>query len=250
MSARRVVMVSGAGSGLGRALAAKFVEAGCVVVGLGRTESTLAETKALIQSRLFEYHVVDVADYAAVKRTADEVFATHGRIDYLFNSAAVYPRINFLDETANQWAAAIDVNVNGPANCCKAVLPWMIRNGFGRIYNVGSFADRGPIRDSAAYSCSKGALHALGLAIQADIAGRGVDVEVHEWVPGHLRTQMSGFTGIDPDVSAAWAVAIAGLPPFGGSRLFVNDRLWLPPRGLRGRVKDLLTLRFLRGRGA
>ena len=248
MLSRRVAIVTGAGSGLGRALAKKLVESGCIVFGLGRTQAALIETERLIDSQSFAYRCVDVVDFPAVKRVCEEIIAAHGKIDFLFNNAAVYPRIGFLDETPEQWAAALDVNVNGPANCCKAVLPLMIQRGFGRIYNVGSFADRGAVPKSAAYACSKGALHALGTAIQADIAGLGVDVEVHEWVPGHLRTQMSDYTGIDPGISAAWGVEIAALPPFGGSRLFVNDKLWVPPRGLRGRVKDMLTLRFLRKR--
>lgn len=243
---RGVVIVTGAGSGLGRSLSSKFAKSGFRVYGFGRNEATLAETEYIIGSELFSYRCVDVSDFSTVKRACDLIVSDCGRIDYLFNNAAVYPKINFLDETAEQWSAAIDTNINGPANCCKAVLPIMIRARFGRIYNLGSFANLGPIRNSAAYSCSKGAIHALGLAIQADIADLDVDVEVHEWVPGHLSTQMSDFTGIDPAISAEWGLAIATMPKFGKSQLFVNDRLRLPHKGIKRRVMDLLTLRFLR----
>ena len=239
-----IAIVTGAGSGLGRALSAKLVDAGCVVTGFGRTEASLAETSKLIASERFSYHVIDVADHLAVERACAEISERHGRIDFLFNNAAVYPRVSFLDESPNDWARAIAININGPANCCKAVLPIMIKNGFGRVFNVGSFADRRPIAKSGVYSCSKGALHALGTAIHADMADREVDVEVHEWIPGHLSTQMSGFTGIDPSVSAEWGIRIAGAPALGESRVYVNDKLWEPPRGIRGYVKDLLRRPF------
>lgn len=242
----RIVVISGAGSGLGRALSEKFIAAGAFVIGFGRTESALEETAGKIGSDRFSWQHVDVSNFRQVAAACAKIDQAHDRIDILFNNAAVYPRISFIDETAGQWADALSVNVNGPANCCKAVLPVMIRNGFGRIYNMGSFADRAPIADSAAYSCSKGAVHALGPAIQADLEKLQVDVEVHEWVPGHMRTKMSDFTGIEPEVSAQWALKIADMPSLGRSALFVNDSLWVPPRSLRGRVKDLLTLRFLR----
>ena len=242
----RVAVITGAGSGLGRALAKRFVESGAIVYGFGRTVASLSETHRQIDSSRFDFRCVDVADFARVKSACDEIVGLHGRIDFLFNNAAVYPRLSFLEETAAQWSDALAINVNGPANCCKAVLPAMLQAGFGRIFNVGSFADRGPIKASAAYSVSKGALHSLGASIQADIADLGVDVEVHEWIPGHLRTQMSGFTGIEPEISAQWAIAIASTPPLGGSRLFINDKLWVPPLGIRGRIKRLLTLGFLR----
>jgi NAD(P)-dependent dehydrogenase (short-subunit alcohol dehydrogenase family) len=99
----------------------------------------------------------------------NETKSRFGRIDILFNNAAIYPKVSFLEESAQDWARAIDVNVNGVANCCKAVLPLMIAAGTGRIYNIGSFADLNPIENSAAYSASKGAVRALTKAIARDL---------------------------------------------------------------------------------
>jgi NAD(P)-dependent dehydrogenase (short-subunit alcohol dehydrogenase family) len=244
----KVVAITGAGSGLGRALSIQFAEQGCRVVGFGRRQSSLEETKSKAAAGRFEYRVVDVKDFAAVESAVRDIVARHGRIDFLFNNAAVYPKVSFLEESAQAWAEAIAINVNGPANCAKAVLPFMIEAGFGRIYNVGSFADGAPIPRSAAYSCSKGAIHALSKAIAADIADLGHDIEVHEWVPGHLNTQMSGFTGIDPAISAQWAVTLVQRPSSAGrSLLFVNDREMAPPKGIRQRIKEKLF--FWRPRG-
>ncbi|MBT8423019.1 MAG: SDR family NAD(P)-dependent oxidoreductase [Gammaproteobacteria bacterium] len=243
MLANKVVMITGVGSGLGRALSAAFAAEGSRVIGIARREESLRETAALIESDAFSGHVADVASFDEIAA----VVARYERIDIAFNNAAVYPRISFLDESSADWARAIDVNVNGVANVCKALLPGMIANGYGRIYNVGSFADVAPIADSAAYSASKGAVRALTKAIAADLRGGDADIEVHEWVPGHLKTQMSGFTGIEPEVAAAWGVQLAAVEHARTPNcIFENDREWLPPKGLKQRVLDKLRalLRF------
>lgn len=239
MRADSVVMITGCGSGLGRALCQAFIEEGCYVIGIGHRESTVRETESLVESDRFHAMVADVADFAAVEDAVAQTVARFGRIDVLFNNAAVYPKDSFLEESATAWSRAIDTNVNGVANCCKAVLPHMIGAGFGRIYNLGSFADVAPIPNSAAYAASKGAVHALTKAIAQDLLPVEADIEVHEWIPGHLNTRMSDFTGIDPAVSAGWAVQIASIPHARQkSCIFENDHEWLPPRGMRQRIKD------------
>lgn len=245
--ANTVVVITGAGRGLGAALVGAFSEAGATVIALGRNADALQSVTAAADASRCHWRVMDVADGRAVRDCFAALAAEFGRLDILFNNAAVYPKENFLDQSAESWDAAIATNVLGVANCCRAVLPIMIENGYGRIFNVGSFADGSPIEDSSAYSASKGALHALTKSISVDIAALGLDIEIHEWVPGHLNTRMSGFTGIDPKVSAAWAVDLAiQRHESHHSRLFVNDAEQLPPRRLKDRVLDRLLLR--RGR--
>ena len=235
----KVVVVTGAGSGLGRALAVAFAGQGCHVAGIGRHAGTLEETAGLIEPGHFSPYVADVSVYDDVQNVITEIFQKNNGIDIVFNNAAVYPKRNFLQESPDEWQAAMAINVNGVAYVCKAVLPAMIKAGFGRIYNVGSFADISPIADSAAYSASKGALRSLTKGIAADLHQVDGDIEVHEWIPGHLNTQMSGYTGIDPARAAEWAVAIAKQPHARTRNcIFENDREWLPPRGLRQRVRD------------
>lgn len=241
MSETKTIVITGVGSGLGQALAVALAKQGCLVLGIARRQEALQDTAAAIGSGRFEGQVADVADFGVVGKVIDAWVARHGRIDVLFNNAAVYPRSSFLDESAADWARAIAINVNGVANCCKAVLPHMLNAGFGRIYNVGSFADLAPIADSAAYSASKGAVRALTKAIAADIRHLPADIEVHEWIPGHLRTRMSGFTGIEPAVAAEWGVRLVNMPHARTRNcIFENDREWLPPKGLKQRIKDKL----------
>lgn len=237
----KIVVVTGAGSGLGRELAIKFTTAGARVIGFGRNINKLKETGELIENSLYEYFCVDVSNYEQVKEACDKVIHKHSRIDILFNNAAIYPKINFLDESPEEWSQAINVNITGVANCCKVILPVMIKHNFGKIYNLGSWADIAPIPNSAAYSCTKGAIHALTKAIHADIAHLNLNIEVHEWIPGHLKTKMSEYTGMEPSISAQWGLDIANRASTPSrSCIFTNNHEWHPQKSLKQKVKSLM----------
>jgi NADP-dependent 3-hydroxy acid dehydrogenase YdfG len=233
----KVVVITGAGGGLGRELAKAFCAQGGKVMGLGRSTNKLNETKCIISEGKFEVHCADVGDFAQVENVVTQIIDKHGRIDVLFNNAAVYPKVNFLEESARDFAQALLINVVGVANTCKAVLPSMIENNFGRIFNLGSWADRAPIADSAVYSAAKGALHALTRAIAVDIAHYDADVEIHEWLPGHLNTQMSDFSGMNPAVAAEWAVEIASKPHASKRNcIYEQNWEWQPPKSLKQKL--------------
>ncbi|MFT5083122.1 MAG: NAD(P)-dependent dehydrogenase (short-subunit alcohol dehydrogenase family) [Lentisphaeria bacterium] len=236
----KVVVITGAGSGLGRELAKAFCREGATVVGLGRSADSLAKTKAAMDNGLFHSYSVDITQDEELNDAVAKIISDHGRIDVLFNNAAVYPKINFLDESASQFASALASNLNSVAFCCKAILPHMLKQNFGRIYNVGSWADIAPIVNSAVYSCTKGGLHALTKAMAKDIAQQDKNVEVHEWIPGHMNTQMSEYTGMDPRVPAAWAVAMVSRTNTSKNHIFDGDSIWLPPRSLKQKLKAKL----------
>jgi NAD(P)-dependent dehydrogenase (short-subunit alcohol dehydrogenase family) len=239
----RIVVVTGAGAGLGRTLAVGLARHGWVVEGLGRRREALDETRALAGER-FSAQLVDVADPAAVQAAVDAIAARHGRIDVLINNAAVYPKLAFLEQDAAAWMQVMAINVGGVANGCRAVLPLMMRQGTGCIINVGSFADKAPIAGSSAYAASKGAVRALTKAIAADLGGAYPGIAIYEWIPGSLNTQMSDFTGMDPALCVPWAIRLIELPPAGRPRIFEEGEEHLPPRGLRERL--LAKLRFWR----
>jgi len=239
----KVVVITGAGSGLGREMAKAFCSRQAKVIGLGRSKEKLQQTADAIADGEFQSYSVDVGDAQQVSEAFADIIAKQGRIDILFNNAAVYPKINFLEETANQWSDALATNVSGVANCCKAVLPSMLQHNFGRIFNLGSWAHLGPIADSALYSCAKGAVHVLTKAIAVDLADHhpDTDVEIHEWIPGHLNTQMSDYTGMDPAIAAGWAVDIATKPPAPKkTSIYEQNWEWQPPKSLKQRILSTL----------
>lgn len=240
----KVVVITGACGGLGSELVKQFLLEGSTVVGLARSHSSLDKMAQELSSEKFHPHTLDVSDSSAVSQCFDAIARDLGGVDVLFNNAAVYPKVNFLNESPEEWMDAIAINLGGVANCCKAALPQMLEKGYGRIYNLGSFADRGPIENSSAYSCSKGGLHGLTKAIAKDVEAlnSSADIEIHEWIPGHLKTQMSDFTGMEPSLSASWGVRIARGEIRAGSKcsIFELDHEWLPPKSLKHKIKEAL----------
>jgi NAD(P)-dependent dehydrogenase (short-subunit alcohol dehydrogenase family) len=235
-----IVVLTGAGSGLGRVLAAGLVERGATVVGLGRHAESLSETATLIDNDRFSWQVLDVSEMAAVSRAVNAIAERFGKIDVLINNAAVYPKISFIEQDADSWMQSIAINLGGPANCCRAVLPYMLRQARGRIINVGSFADLAPIANSSAYAASKGALRALTKAIGSELADQFPDIVCIEWIPGHLNTQMSDYTGMDPAVCVDWAIDIIEMPANGCARIFQGNHEHLPAKSIKTRVKERL----------
>ncbi|MCC5870680.1 MAG: SDR family oxidoreductase [Gammaproteobacteria bacterium] len=229
---------------MGQALVRAFLDAGFRVAGLGRTGEPPDEMATLLSEDRFRWYQVDVADSASVEAAFARILRDSQRIDVLFNNAAVYPRTSFLETSLKDWVRTIEVNLLGAVYCIRAVLPAMMRTGYGRIFNVGSFADGSPIPRSSGYAVSKGGLHALSKAVAADIRDMNLDVQIHEWIPGHLKTRMSEYTGLDPSISASWAVKLVLEDKASSdSVLLVNDKEYVPPKRLKDRVLDLLRFR-------
>lgn len=237
----KTVVITGCNRGLGRALVEAFGNEGALVCGIARDSSSIDQMQSECSTFEFIGRTADVGDFAQVNESIEGFYERTRQLDYVFNNAAVYPKENFLEQSVDSWDSALRTNVIGPANVCRAVLPHMIYAGFGRIYNVGSWADLMPIERSSSYSTSKGGIHALTKAIAADIAHLHLDIEVHEWIPGHLNTRMSDFTGIDVSVSAGWAVELVKREASSKSVIFENDQEWIPPKRLKERVLEKLT---------
>lgn len=239
----RVIIITGAGAGLGRALARGAAARGDVAVAIGRDGPALAETGRGLDPARFDARIADVADFAALEAAIAAAIARHGRVDGLFANAAVYPRGFLVDQPVAVFMEALAVNVGGVAAACRAVLPAMTDRARGRIVTVGSFADRGPLADSAAYSASKGALHALTRAIAAEVGTDFPDLLVNEWVPGALATRMGVADGIAPETAAGWGLDLLDLPAGGPTgRIFNGQQMEEEPLSLRRRVLRKLRL--------
>ena len=175
----KIAVVTGAGSGIGRATAHALLEAGLTVVLAGRRREMLDETAALAQARPPRTLVVptDVRDPAAVAALFNRVKESYGRIDLLFNNAGTSTRgIAFEDLTFEQWSDVVATNLTGSFLCAQHAFRMMKSQEpqGGRIINNGSVSAHVPRRHSAPYASTKHALTGLTRSLSLD--GRQYDI--------------------------------------------------------------------------
>ncbi len=169
----RTAVITGGASGLGRACAARIVDEGGRVVIWDVNAAQLEEAQRDTRAEWEE--CVDVADSNAVEQAAIRSHARLGRIDILINSAgitgATTPVIDFPLEA---WRRVIDINLNGVFYCCRAVIPWMVAQGYGRIVNVSSVAGKEGNPNASAYSASKAGVIGFTKSLGKELATKGV----------------------------------------------------------------------------
>lgn len=205
--------VTGAGSGIGRAVAVGLAKEGYSVVALGRRKAALEETAAGHPG----IHVVplDVSRPEDCKAVFARIAQEIGRVDGLVCCAAIYPKVHFFDQTPESFNDTIVINVCGVTNVIREVLPGMLERNLGRIVVLGSLADNSPISTALGYSASKGALHAVvkGLAVEID-RFRYPNVLINELLPGATLTAMCDF-GQTPDEVVPCVLNLVNFPSGG-----------------------------------
>jgi NAD(P)-dependent dehydrogenase (short-subunit alcohol dehydrogenase family) len=200
MTDRRVIVLTGATRGLGRALVPHFVKAGHAIAGCGRS----AEHVAKLQKQFGPPHrfaVVDVTDAAAVEAWAKEVLAQLGLPDLLINNAAVMNRLAPLWAIpAAEFDRVIDVNVKGVVNAVRAFVPSMVARESGVIVNLSSGWGRSTSPEVAPYCASKFAVEGLTLAMAQELPKGMAAVPLN---PGVIDTDM---------LRSAWGTDAGGYP--------------------------------------
>jgi NADP-dependent 3-hydroxy acid dehydrogenase YdfG len=179
----RTVVVTGASSGIGRALACELVEQGARVIAAARSSDRLRELAAELGGGLVPVPT-DVADTDAVDRLA----AAAGPVDIVVNNAGLGYVEPFLESDPARWRQTLDTNLFGALLVARAFLPAMLEAGRGLIVNVGS-TSAGGWPYLAVYAASKAALHAVSVALDREHAGRGVRITYIEIGP----TGSTGF---------------------------------------------------------
>ncbi len=189
-----VAVVTGAGSGIGRAVAVALFDAGFDVVLAGRRKTTLDDTEAACTSRLGRVLALetDVTDVGQVTRLFDRTREAFGRVDVLFNNAgASAPAVPFDEISAEQWKAVVDVNLTGAFLCAQAAFRLMKaqRPMGGRIINNGSISAAVPRPFSAPYTATKHAITGLTKSLSLD--GRPFDIACSQIDIGNAATEMT-----------------------------------------------------------
>lgn len=170
-----MAVVTGAGSGIGRATARAFAAAGASVVPVDIDRAAVAAVGRELNA---EPRVADVADGDAMLALADEVTAAYGAPDVLVNNAGVGLSGRFLDTTPADWDWILGVNLGGVLHGCQAFGPAMLRRGRGHVVNVSSGLAFAPRATEPAYVTTKAAVLALSQCLRADWGPRGVGVSV------------------------------------------------------------------------
>ncbi|MFD7338585.1 SDR family oxidoreductase [Streptomyces violascens] len=192
----QLVLVTGAASGIGRATAFAFAEAGARIVAVDRDAEGAARTAEM--SRLIGApeawgEAVDVSDEQAMEKLAEKVATEYGVVDVLVNNAGIGLSGSFFDTTAEDWKKVLDVNLWGVIHGCRIFGKQMAERGQGgHIVNTASAAAYQPSRALPAYSTSKAAVLMLSECLRAELAGRGIGVSAI--CPGLVNTNITSTT--------------------------------------------------------
>jgi len=195
----QVAVVTGAGSGIGAAIAKELAHLGVAVVLAGRTEKTLRETASTIDAAGGKAAIIecDVCDLGSVEELAATVEEKFRRIDILVNNAGVGSFSSPLHElTPQAWEKVLNTNLRGVFYCIRGFAPLMIRAESGHIINISSLAGKNALPNGAAYAASKWGLNGLTYSVAEELRAHNIRVSVV--CPGSVDTELSPHTGKNP----------------------------------------------------
>jgi 3-oxoacyl-[acyl-carrier protein] reductase len=183
----QVVLVTGAGQGMGQEMIRYFAQAGALVAALDINAEAVNETISLLPNEKAIGLTANIADSASVKEAIDNVVAKFGRLDVIVNCAGVGSFDTFLETPDEHWDKVISVNLNGTFYCCREAAKVMAKQGSGSIINISSTAaltGEGPSH----YCSSKAGVMGLTRSISRELASHGV--RVNTIIPGPTNTPM------------------------------------------------------------
>ena len=184
----RCAVVTGGAQGFGRAIAERFVASGAKVA-IWDHDLPFAEKTAKEIGPAVSAFKVDVSDLAAVEQTCAETLKAFGKIDILVNNAGIAGINRTVWETdLEEWRKVLRINLDGPFICCKAVVPSMLKQKYGRIVNIASIAGKEGNPNASAYSASKAAVIALTKSLGKELAS--THIRVNCITPAAVRTGM------------------------------------------------------------
>ncbi|ACL05845.1 3-Oxoacyl (acyl-carrier protein) reductase [Desulfatibacillum aliphaticivorans] len=208
----KVAIITGGGTGIGKAACLDFARNGAHVVVIGNVEADAKQTAGEVRAlgREGVAMVADVTDAGEMRNIAAKVIEKFGRIDILVTSAGVMGDRTFLVNTTDEgWCKTMDVNLNGTFYCVKAVLPQMMEQKSGRIITISSISGKLPAAMNADYSASKHAVIGMTKALAIELGLLGLNgITANSVCPGSVDTpmiseiteHMRGLTGEDPEM--------------------------------------------------
>jgi NAD(P)-dependent dehydrogenase (short-subunit alcohol dehydrogenase family) len=208
----KTILVTGSGSGIGRATAHLAAGAGATVIatdlrGHKETAAAIAESGGRAEA-----HTLDVSDWSAWTGVVESVLGTYGRIHGLANVAGIVTDSDsLLSQTEEGWARLIDIDLKGPWLGMRAVIQHFLDSGSGKIVNVASTAGLIGMPNTLAYSAAKGGVIAMSRQVAIEYAAKNIQVNVV--APGVTETSMLG------DITEELLGAVKAATPAGSGRL-------------------------------
>ena len=221
--AANAAIITGAGSGIGRAIALRLASDGWDIGVLDRDEAGAAATAAQVRQlgRQAALATADVGQRGEVQDAVGQLRAALGPVGVLVNNAGILRTAPFMDITEADWRTTLSVNLDGVFHGCQAVLPAMLAQGAGCIVNMSSWTGKKGVPNHAAYSASKAAVIALTQSLAGEVAGQGV--RVNAVCPGVIidtamrdaaeaLNRAQGLPDVDARVQTQVPMRRAGLP--------------------------------------
>ncbi len=169
-------IITGGAQGFGLDIAKRFLKSGAKVVIWDIDEGELKKAINAVANPNLSYNIVDVSNFKNVKETIDEI-AKFTNIDILINNAGITGSTSSLwDYDVDEWNEIIQINLMGTFNCCKCVVPYMIKNNYGRIVNVASVAGKDGNANASAYSSAKAGVIGLSKSLGKELADENIAV--------------------------------------------------------------------------
>ncbi|HKD80981.1 MAG TPA: SDR family oxidoreductase [Candidatus Angelobacter sp.] len=216
----KIALVTGAGRGIGAAIALKLGSLGATTVVCGRTLARLQHTAGQIRAAGGDAEAIacDVAEWSSVAALAERVQKTFRRLDILINNAGVGGYSGPLHTMPlEKWDTIFNTNLRGVFHMIRGLAPMMIANGGGDIINISSIAGKNPLPNGAAYGASKWGLNGLSYSVAEELRGHNIRVAVV--CPGSTHTEFSPHEGKSPekmlipeDVAHAVAMLVTSRP--------------------------------------
>ena len=172
----RTAIITGGAQGFGLGITKKFIQSGAEVIIWEIDVKTLEIIKKELNCKILYAQVVDVSNYENVKKSIEEITKTK-KIDIFVNNAGITGLTAGLwDYPVKEWLKVLDINLNGTFYCCKAIVPHMIKNNYGRIVNIASVSGKDGNANASAYSSSKAGVIGLTKSLGKELADKNIAV--------------------------------------------------------------------------
>ena len=173
----RVAIVTGGAQGFGLAITKRFIESGAKVIIWDIDENETKKAIDNVNSENLSYQIVDVSNINLINEKLNQVEKSHGKIDIFINNAGITGmNTTVVNYPVDEWNKVINLNLNAIFYCCKAVVPFMIKNNYGRIVNIASIAGKEGNPNASAYSTSKAGVIGLTKSLGKELAQNNIAV--------------------------------------------------------------------------